>query len=149
MQHLSVVDHSNDHGNSVQFIRYSYVIEYVHAHVCLYFTCCEHNRFTQVRTVPLHAHGCYCIKFTQLRYWKGLMQLVSVQTDFRMFSVAHSQYHYCKFQSCTACTHTYYAEVGRTFEVLPVVTSFAANDYLNYCFALTLLLHQWKTIKRM
>lgn len=54
-----------------------------------------------------------------------------VRTDLRMLAVAHSLCHYCKFQSCTLCNRTYYAEVGRKFDLFISAAKVAIADYVD------------------
>ena len=54
-----------------------------------------------------------------------------VQSDLRMLAVAHSLYHYCKFQACTVCNHMYYAEVSKVFDLFVSATKVAIADYLD------------------
>jgi len=55
----------------------------------------------------------------------------NVRTNLRMLVVAHSVYHYCKFQSCTVCSHSYYTEVSRKFDLFISAANVAIADYID------------------
>ena len=54
-----------------------------------------------------------------------------VQSDLRMLAVAHSLYHYCKFQACTVTDNMYYTEVGKKFDLFVDAENVAIADYLD------------------
>lgn len=146
-----MVDHSNDHGNSVHFIRYSYVIEYVqYMHMCV---CALHvanttaspklgqYQYTHTGATASNSQN-WDIGRDWCNWWvpRPISECFLLPTlSIIIVSFSHVP---------RAPIHIMQKLAGR-LKLFPLVTSFAANDYLNYCFALTLLLHQWKTIKRL